>query len=250
MFSKAAGSSVRPHSLCPLHDVDAEEAVDVDDEGSAPQQDVVLERESEGDDAQDDTVHQRLAARHYLPSDDEIQKHIVTHYPHKAWCVHCVAGRTPALSHNRKPNVAGTVSELHLDYAFLSPDGVEVPSHECPILVAKFKPDGAIYARQVPEKGVGNPYTVDILGDICEHAGFRQGIIKSDDESSLVAVVNKFIENKPNMRHLTSPENQHESNGVAERAVKTIQETSRVLVSSLQARCGKVISPSLLCLVG
>ncbi len=66
--------------------------------------------------------------------------------------------------------------------------------------------------------------------------GFSAGVINSDGESSLVAVIEQFFESKPNVTHLQSPDWQSQSNGVAEKAVRLRQENARAILSTPPAR--------------
>ena len=55
------------------------------------------------------------------PSEEEVNRHNVTHLPYRSWCPHCVRGKAKRRAHRRRMrSERGGVPVISLDYAWLS----------------------------------------------------------------------------------------------------------------------------------
>ena len=120
--------------------------------------------------------------RPYTPTQQEIDDHMTTHLPYRAWCPHCVAGNGISghhVMHAEGKNMGVTVS---LDYCFMVP--MERSQHVCPAMVVYDDDLEAIWALPVLNKGPSRTAVNWLVGKLDE-AGYRcQRItIKSDGEN-------------------------------------------------------------------
>lgn len=63
------------------------------------------------------------------PSQEEVDKHNLTHCPYRSWCRHCVRGRGVEMARSLSNGVPGEVPEFSFDFCFpaeASGDGVIV----------------------------------------------------------------------------------------------------------------------------
>jgi hypothetical protein len=77
----------------------------------------------------------------------------------------------------------------------------------------------------LPSKGTDHFYNAHALKDILQVLGIKKAVIKSDSESSLVALIQQVKDSSPGLE-LTpehSPVGEHQANGVAERACRSVQ---------------------------
>ena len=172
-----------------------------------------------------------------LPSKSEIREHCLTHLPFRPWCRHCIRGKAPALAHKEPSSTEYTKPLVAVDYCFLSSS--EGNANESPVVVVKSKPDMAVFARLVPSKGCVHEYSAQALADVFRVLGYREFILKTDGEPSLVAVARAAVdllpvEVKVNFEH--SPVEESEANGFVERACRSVQEQARTLLSMLHER--------------
>ena len=93
------------------------------------------------------------------PSREEYEKHVVTHYPYRSWCRHCVAGAGRRDGHASSAGVEHMKPLISIDYGFLSEDPGE---HAAPILACYCSKTQALFGDSVPEKGE-NEYAVKVL---------------------------------------------------------------------------------------
>ena len=76
-----------------------------------------------------DIVKRGLADR--LPTEAELEEHMVTHLPFRSWCSHCVKGRAVAGKHQKnvlKPE--STISTVHMDYCYMVKEGEQENEYE------------------------------------------------------------------------------------------------------------------------
>ena len=73
--------------------------------------------EEEGEDGGEARVPKKLRSPQ-PPAQEEIDEHCLTHLPFRNWCRHCVRAKGRAVDH--KSQERDGLSEIHLDYCFLS----------------------------------------------------------------------------------------------------------------------------------
>ena len=77
-----------------------------------------------------------------MPTQKEIDEHMITHTPFKAWCPHCVAGHSSCGYHfrRREPEEDNAIPSAHIDYMYMKSQRVgdqeeEDDRESMPILV-------------------------------------------------------------------------------------------------------------------
>ena len=176
----------------------------------------------------------------------EREEHELTHLPYRSWCPHCVRGRGRNCPHHQgvkdKHDKEAMVPRVALDYFFLNEEDKVKETN--PMMVMKEEASGEAYARMVEHKGLregedGTWIVSDILAELRSwgHRGGEGGhlILKSDGESSIVAVVDevarrlggKVITEKP-------AKGESQSNGAIEETGKTVREMAKVLKDAIE----------------
>ena len=84
-----------------------------------------------------------------LPSRQEVEEHCLTHLPYRNWCTFCVQGKGKASPHFKNPSRSDGLSEVHMDYCFLSTEGDKLAT----VLVAKERTTKMGMSTMVPMKG-------------------------------------------------------------------------------------------------
>ena len=84
-----------------------------------------------------------------LPSRQEVEEHCLTHLPYRNWCTFCVQGKGKASPRFKNPSRSDGLSEVHLDYCFLSTEGDKLAT----VLVAKERTTKMGMSTMVPMKG-------------------------------------------------------------------------------------------------
>ena len=77
------------------------------------------------DPAEEEEMEQAIKARTvskpHLPTQKEVEEHMKTHTPFKAWCPHCVAGHSSCGHHlqRKKEDEDHSVPVVHMDYMYM-----------------------------------------------------------------------------------------------------------------------------------
>ena len=131
------------------------------------------------------------------PSQEEIDRHNVSHCPFRSWCQWCVAGQAKAKGHfkadcDEKESRIPTVS---MDYMFMTEEeekdedkDVE-DSHEgnMPILVMVDHSNDMTFSSVLPQKGV-HPHAVVRTSNDLALLGHSSLVLKSDNEPAILAL--------------------------------------------------------------
>jgi hypothetical protein len=136
--------------------------------------------------------------------------------------------------------------ELHLDYMFVGDEGKAGETNTC--LVMREASTRMTLSMMVPQKGKED-YVVDRVIAFLEEVGCLHGdvVVKSDQESSIRSLVDsigklKVIRGSGRWIPEHSPVGSSASNGIAERAVQSVQGQLRVIRLALEKRYGVEIS--------
>jgi len=188
------------------------------------------------------------------PTQEEVEKHNVTHLPFRSWCPCCVAGKAKSEPHRTKdPDRPMGTNIVSIDYAFLNKQDEVVLSDEedevpkegetkktLPTLVLRDRRTKYVAAMVVPRKG-DHPYTVDRVGKyLREVFGYKRVIIKSDQERAikkLKAAVRAHHEIE--VQEEESAVGRSSSNGEVENAVQQVEGQVRTLKAQLESRIGE-----------
>lgn len=125
-----------------------------------------------------------------------------------------------------------------MDYCFLRDHvGGEYQS----VLVGKDRRSEMIFAHVVPHKGATVDWLIPQLVRDLQKLGFWGAVtIKTDGEPAIAAVVQELARARGNLRTILemSPPSDSQSNGHAERAIRTVEELTRVHKLALESKLG------------
>ena len=178
------------------------------------------------------------------PTQAEISRHRVNHTPYRSWCPECVKARAKMPPHRQiKTDGEKAVPTIHIDYWFMRDRrGAEL------IGVATFKDDltKTFKAHVVNGKGNVEGVAEQIVKDL-QGIGYNDKVIlKCDQEAALVdlakaiARIRKEVETV--IEHSKAKDSQ--TNGVAERAVQSVEGLVRTMKFALEKRLGVQICSS------
>ena len=188
-FSLAGEMAVSPLDICPLGDEaeggSGEPPEEPPEEPPGEEIEVEENPEAGGEIAKDTRV--RWAPP--KPTEKELDEHEArAHIPSRSWCPHCVMGRSISSQHRTQVHDQQEKEErlptMHLDYYFQGNREEDV----LPMLAIKFKPTRTVVSSAVEAKGV-TEHAVKVIVEAVRKSGHRRLLIKSDNESALVAVV-------------------------------------------------------------
>ena len=192
------------------------------------------------------------------PTEQEKADHEATHLPYRSWCVHCLQGRGCSAPHtSTEKHVEAGVPVVSMDYAFLgAKNDKQLTSNEetefcqdqrtqlLPTLVLVESRHKAIYAHMARKKGP-EPDIIRFLVADLNQMGYKRVVIRTDGEPAIVALVERLATAwTGEILQEHSPAGESQSNGAAERAVRTLVGLVRTLLLALQARMGETIDPA------
>ena len=179
-----------------------------------------------------------------LPTQAEVDEHNITHLPFRNLCPQCVKGRGRAADHVRQAREDGMM-EIHADYCF--PYTAD-KQDKYTLLVAREKATRMTMASLVPMKGGSSEFPVRRLLAFVKELGAEGApiVFRSDQEPAIKSFVEEVIRRRiaPSFPEF-SPIFSSQSNGVAERAVQSVEGQLRTLRYALESRLGVgvVIAP-------
>ena len=155
------------------------------------------------------------------PSARQVAEHELTgHAVYRSWCRHCVASKGRAHAHSSREE--GELPEIGIDYGFFGRDKEDV----LPILCVKCRNSstGCMGATVVDRKGATD-YASSYLVAFIKSLGFKRILVRSDNERSLLSLIERVTSNVTGVElvMMTSPEGDHQANGLAEVGVREIK---------------------------
>eukprot|EP00959_Pyramimonas_sp_CCMP1952_P475109 9504012-Pyramimonas_sp.AAC.2 len=162
------------------------------------------------------------------PTKKMIEDHEVSHLPFRSWCTACVRGRAKSCPRYRRDKSGEVYSTFSADYGFFGVPGEApfeaVAGKDLPVIVAYDRKAKCPFAHPVPHKGLEkdgkmNLCPVRVLANDLNKLGYKKVNAKSDQESSIKAVIQKLKETWAGEIVIEmAPKGEKASNGEAERA--------------------------------
>ena len=164
------------------------------------------------------------------------------------WCRTCRSeigadivwlGGVSNVAHQRHPGHDDQYPLVCIDYGYLSGDAT-------PIMVAKYRRAGMVFALSVEREGAADPQAVEKLAEWVNVLGWTQVTVRSDGEPAVmqVAAAVRDARRAGSVTTLeTSAPGDHAGNGLAERAVGLVGGMVRTLKNELEFNCQMLIPP-------
>ena len=193
----------------------------------------------------------------YIPTQAEIDEHVIDHMPYRCWCRHCLNGfgREDAHRTQGHPHRVPTVS---FDYMFVTKDDAyersewealgERDQDYMKVVVIRDSKSKSLFAHAVPRKGVDEQrYVVNCVVDECAWPGYSRITIKSDNEKAIGKLVQESLKGLritgqfEQVCEERSVPNDPATNGNAEAGVKLVKCAFKTLRSCLEQSLGHKI---------
>jgi hypothetical protein len=183
------------------------------------------------------------------PSPQERAEHELTHLPFRNWCRHCCRGRGVEMAHRKTDGAEKRLPEIHFDFCFLGDEkGRKLEVGETlPVLVVREVHSKMVLSAGTPSKSTGNFIARRCLAFLreigCESCDV---IVKSDNEPAITSIISEV----GRMRAATgggkwivenSPVGSSASNGVVERAIRSVSQQARVMKDGLEHKAKMLI---------
>ena len=137
-------------------------------------------------------------------------------------------------------NLERELLEIGIDYGFSGHDREDV----LPILCVKCRNSstGCVGATVV-DRNCASDYASSFLRAFIKSLGFKRILVRSDNERSLLSLIERVTSNLTGVELvlMTSPEGDHQANGLAEVGVREMKAQTRILRSQLEQRLGSRI---------
>ena len=121
------------------------------------------------------------------PTKDDIESHEIAHVPFRSWCKFCIMDKGIASAHKSGESQSSEVPIVGVDYAFTGSRQQKNEEKGSPVMVITDKRTQRILARMVPQKG-RSKYAIKKLSRDIDQMGYKNVILKSDNEEALLAV--------------------------------------------------------------
>ena len=170
------------------------------------------------------------------PSDDERRRHEATHVLYASWCPICVESRGIDAGHSSTVQPSeGTELQVQADHMFFTGDmdlaKLERSQQAMPVLVCNEQP-AKIFALACPRKGE-YAFVQKAFGNYLRRLQRTKITLQTDQEEAIMSLMSKMPEELKGEIQLTmqkSPVGSSQSNGRAERAVRTIGGLTRAVL--------------------
>ena len=188
--------------------------------------------EQRGREAAEEEVEARAANPGWSPdnpTEAERREHEASgHAVYRSWCEPCIKASGLAQQHRRRDHGEDRIPVIVMDYWYL---GEEEGSK--PHFVAKDRKSGMVMATAIDRK---NMIEGKLLSRFIELLGYREIILKSDGERTIVAMKKRVARD---VKHLVkavceeSPAGDSQANGEAEQAVREVKRQTKAVAIML-----------------
>ena len=162
------------------------------------------------------------------PTPQEIEEHNITHMPYRSWCPICVQAKGRQANH---PKQTSRQQIVKVDFTYITSFGVKFAT---PILKAIDMQTGMAMAAMIIDKHNQFSYAKTCLQAFLLECGRSEGILQSDSEEYLIALVRATAKACGNMAVRFSPAYSSQSNGNVERYHRTLTGQIRTLRELVQ----------------
>ena len=173
------------------------------------------------------------------PAWKEVMRHEITHLPFQPWCATCIAARAPNDAHRRRPpgfaQDQNMMPKVAFDYAvFRSRPG----TRHVPVLVGVCKQTGLKMTAIVRDKHGKHPGTISSIERGLQEMGhFGPVTLRSDKEPALQDLLKNVAQRRRAATLVEhGPRDDGQANGLAERAIRSVEEHVRVLKRDFEER--------------
>ena len=179
------------------------------------------------------------------PGRKEVDEHQITHVPFRAWCDTCVSGRGLVAPHKRRNPLDDAEREqcakVSFDWTFLrDQEGAEL----VPILVGVDHGSGHYMVIRAENRVSDNVKTISQIIWNLRRLGHHGSLeVQTDGEPALIELIENVAAQRDTPTVLRrSPVGDSQSNGRVERAVRSVEELTRVLKIDVEKRAGGRLS--------
>ena len=158
------------------------------------------------------------------------------HARYRNWCPHCVAAKGQGNPHKTADDNPSELPEVGFDYFYLG----DRQSTGLPNVAAKDRRTGSFGGTTLERKGRNDYATAYLVGWV-RGLGYKRLIARSDNEPSILALLRDVSASLPEVEMIfkSSPEGDHQANGLAEVGVREVKAQARVLKSELESHYGR-----------
>ena len=181
----------------------------------------------------------------YRPSRQEMEDHIILHWPFQSWCRACVFGRGKHTRHLKKNGhkEKSNVPSISLDFIFLG--SRDVIARKNAILVMYDNESDAVWAYRTGRKRSPSWLIPAMIQDLNE-AGYSKSrqCLRSDQERVIKAIKTDLIRaREADSVPMESPAKESQCNGRMERMIQTLEGQIRTLQMDLKLNSGITVKP-------
>ena len=211
------------------------ETVDVEDEDVSVSE--FIDREDGGEEAR----VMKMPRPCHPPREEDVRQHDLTHCRYRPRCPVCVAGAADD-RRNEERTTECTCPEVSSNYGFLR-DKKGAKFYRA-MLVSKYRKVGCFASHCVPRKGVGGGWNLQqYLWDLKRWGIRHKVVLRTDGEPAILDLANRVGDLRLGETLLEhSPVGDSRSNGLAERAIQSVQKQIRVLKLALERNMKTKIS--------
>ena len=165
----------------------------------------------------------------YTPTQEERERHEISHWPYRAWCKFCIMGRGKNLDHSRMDaELMHDIDTISIDFMYLG------QNDESAFPVMAFRVHSTRWTESFccVSKSGRDIYNILALVHCIKRTGLRNFIFKSDQEPAILDIKTRVIEQLGDTYKIkpeASPKEEHQANGTVERCVWDIAGTARTV---------------------
>ena len=163
------------------------------------------------------------------PSAEMIRQRELSHCQYRSWCPVCVQAAANDRPHAARGEGPDDAPEVHSDYAFFR--NKRGDKTHMPVLITKNRKMKSVSAHGVPKKGTRGGWIVQQYLRDRRKQGLRSKLIlRSDGEPAIRSLLDRVADLRRGETILeNSPVGDSQANGLAERAVQSVQKQTRIL---------------------